>query len=289
MKNITVYALILNYNSALDTINIYRQLKKLDVKILVLDNNSSKVDLEILIEAIPSEELLKNTRNIGYARGNNVGITKAVDAGADYIWILNPDIKLTEGTLSSLLHTIENDPALAAVGPRIIRGENKNIIFSDGGTVAYDNRCHADHKNYGKLVKDNLPYINYDVDYLDGSCLFIRAKALSQLGLLPEQYFLYFEETHWCVNASRLGWKLAANLNTTVYNQESPRNATYFFYTFRNRLLFAKEFHPNSKIVVNYYIKLLFKQTLRRILRIEHPPFLKLRIKALISAIRNQK
>ncbi len=284
MSNRT-YALILNYNSAGDTIKLFEQLKDLDICIFILDNASSAFDLELLKSAIPENHLILNEYNLGYAAGNNVGIRIALENNADYIWILNPDIRIKKYTLKVLLDTIKKEPNIAAVGPRIVSRANPNIIFSDGGTISYDKRCHADHQHYGANIKEHPAEINFKPDYLDGSCILLNSSALKELGLLPEFYFLYFEETHWCVNASKNGWKLVVNQHALAHNSKIPPNETYSYYTFRNRLLFAKKFHHKPPQVFYYYAKLLINQTYKRIFHIEHPPFLKLRIKAFFNAL----
>jgi GT2 family glycosyltransferase len=94
-----------------------------------------------LTSQIPVENLILNGKNLGYAGGNNIGIKKALKDDADFIWLLNPGIRVEKEALPRLLETILSDKSIAAVGPRICSRLNENEIFSDGGVVLYNPQC----------------------------------------------------------------------------------------------------------------------------------------------------
>lgn len=255
-----IYALLLNYNSSEDTVVLYKQLcalKNDELKVLVIDNNSVKSQRNILLEHIPEKQIIFNYSNLGYAAGNNKGIKIALKEKANYVWILNPDIRIERDTLPTLLNLIKSRSKIAAVGPRIKLRVNEDQIFSDGGVVVYDKRCYTDLINYDCNVKDYPPSINFDIDYVDGSCILINTDAIQELGFLPKEYFLYFEETDWCTNAKRRGWHLGIDSFANAYNLKSPKNKNYIYYINRNRLLFAKKYHPSYWRVCFYYLKII--------------------------------
>lgn len=235
-----VYILILNYNSEQDTIELYNQLQRIDYQnysILVIDNDSNHTSKTTLKKSIPPSDLILNKKNIGYAGGNNIGIRKAISASADYVWILNPDIRVETKTLNILVEHITEDKKIAAVGPRICMRDNKEIIFSDGGVVDTDNGIQTYHLKFKQNIKEIKESNKTNkVDYIDGSCLFIDINCLKEIGFLNEKFFLYFEETEWCLRARNLGWESLVVLSTTCYNLTSSRNFKYFFYMARNRV-----------------------------------------------------
>ena len=287
-KHPKIYILILNYNCSQETVELYRNILELykdEIRILIIDNHSKPSDKDYLKNYIPHSNLILNNENRGYAGGNNVGIDIGLKEKVDYIWILNPDIRLVKDTLPVLLETIKDDPSLAAVGPRILKRENPDVIFTDGEKLLMDEKCSTHQKYHGKSKFEIPATIDYDIDYVDGSCILINAKALSELGNLPEEYFLYFEETDWCYRAKKNGWNLAVNSNANVYNLTSLKKETFHYYFMRNRLIFSKKFHPNYKEVRRYYVKLLLKEFLNRFQGKYLNPFYRSRVKGLVAGI----
>lgn len=283
-----VYAVILNYNSAGDTVALYKNLRDLNhnnLEILVIDNDSEVKDRQAIIDRIPENNVILNSENQGYAAGNNVGIKRANEEKAEFIWILNPDIRVDQNTLSTLLDLLKSDPSLAAVGPRIISRENKSLIFSDGELMDLSNGLHTFHKNYNKPVLSTEEKVDYGIDYIDGSSILVRMAAVKELGFFPEDYFLYWEETDWCTNAKRNNWKLAIDTNAVVYNLNSEKGAIYHYYYNRNKLLFSKKFNLNYNLVVKREKTKLYKEVLNRFSGKYLKPFFISRLKGVLAGI----
>lgn len=282
------FAIILNYNSAAESVALYTNLinsELKDLEILVIDNDSKPVDKEKLRDQIPKSNLIFNSQNMGYAGGNNVGVKKAIDAKADYIWILNPDIRVERNTLNILIDLLESDTSLAAVGPRIISRENKNVIFTEGELMDLSDGLQTFHKNHNEPVGKIAGKINYEIDYIDGSCILLRTKAVLELGLFSEEYFLYWEETDWCTNAKNNNWKLAVDTNAVVYNLNSKKEAGYHYYFNRNKLLFSKKFGLNYNEVVKKEKAKLYNEFRNRFSGKYLKPFFISRLKGVLAGI----
>ncbi len=285
--NFKVFAIILNYNSAAETIELSTILKNFNLeylRILVIDNASKEEDQNKLKENILAENLIFSKKNLGYAGGNNIGIEIALNENADYILILNPDIRLDGDTLPILLQTLILDEKLAAVGPRIVKRVDPEIIYSDGGKVEFDHQCSTYHKNYLSPTKGKQAFVNYEIDYIDGSCILINMKAIEMVGVLPEEYFLYYEETDWCLNAKRNGWKIAVNSNVKAYNLISFKGPTYFYYQFRNRIIFSKKYHPKAGLVQLYYLQVLARDFFKVLIGHQQKWLWKTRLKGFVDA-----
>ncbi|MBN1971006.1 MAG: glycosyltransferase family 2 protein [Candidatus Delongbacteria bacterium] len=238
-----VFIIILNYKSTQDAIELFMELQIQNYnnfEIMVIDNNSPDNSKEILKKRIPIENLILNNKNLGYAGGNNIGIRKAIEEGADYVWVLNPDIRVEKDTLKTLINIISNDNQIAAIGPRICYRIDKEKIFSDGGIIDFKSGIATGHKNNGlnrKQVNQNC--IN-TVDYVNGSCFLLNLKTLADIGYIREDFFLYFEETEWCIRAKRHGWKLAVTTETNAFHLTSNHGVFFYFYMSRNRIWLAK-------------------------------------------------
>ncbi len=283
-----VYALILNYNSANESIALYGELTDQhyeNIEILVIDNNSKEKDSLPLRENIAEEKLIFNKQNLGFAAGNNVGIAKALEDNADYIWILNPDVRLKKDSLSILVETLEEDKSLAAVGPRILHRKSPGKIFSDGERMNMDEKATTFHKNHNLEVQALSTGIDYDIDYIAGSSILLNANAIKEIGSFPEEYFLYFEETDWCFKAHQNNWKLAINTNSIVYNLTSEKSSLFHYYFMRNKLIFCKKYHPDFSSVRNYQVKALFKEIVSRFRGNYFKPYFNQRLRGLVSGL----
>ena len=113
--------------------------------------------------------------------------------------------------------------SIAAIGPRICFRNDKKKIFSDGGRVD-PTRATSYHEHSTEYIDDHpASKLHYDIDYVDGSAILMQTSAVRKTGLFREDFFLYFEETEWCMRAKRLGWNLAVNTRSVVYQRPSPK------------------------------------------------------------------
>ncbi|MCM4154702.1 glycosyltransferase family 2 protein [Gramella sp. AN32] len=288
MKKKRIYAIILNYNSADESIRLFKDLRNLhpnDLGILVIDNSSNPTERTKLEDKIPQKYLIFNSKNRGYAGGNNVGIEHALEKNAEYIWILNPDIRIENTSLLILKETLEKDKTLAAVGPRIIKRENPDTIFSDGELIDTSINFHTIHKNFNKKINSQSVILDYDIDYIDGSCILFNSQAIKKVGRISEDYFLYFEETDWCTRAKRLGWKLAVNRRALANNLTSEKKETYHYFYTRNKLLFSKKFDLNYESLKKREIKTIVNELRSRLKGEYLKPYFFSRLKGLIAGI----
>ena len=100
------------------------------------------------------------------------------------------------------------------------------------------------HLNAGKVADDVPPEV-IDVDYVTGACMLVRRSMIEDIGPVPERYFLYYEETDWCVRAQRAGWRTMVDQRARMIHHKRSSDALprpyYLYYMTRNRVLFAEE------------------------------------------------
>ncbi len=220
--------------------------------IYIVDNNSKKEEIEkleiwggekpgfssedisssILNSAINSILLLKSEENLGFGGGNNLVLQKLVGKSSEFIWLLNPDMTVSENALIELTK--------AHIGIQI------------QGTPTYDskNKDSILHLGVGKVnkVSATINFIknsNEGFDYINGGSMFFPTELLKILGIMPEKYFLYWEETHWCKLASLKNIALSINYHVKVWDKGSTTigkgKIAEYYYT-RNGLMYRKEF-----------------------------------------------
>jgi GT2 family glycosyltransferase len=176
------------------------------VHTIVVDNASSDDSPRMVREEFPSVELLALTENRRFAGGNNVGLEKALAAGADAVMLLNNDVLADPVMLEKLLAALEEDPGAAAAAPLIYFAPPSAHIWYAGG------RCtpwlaHSSHRAI--RTRDHGQFRSVEeTGYLTGCCLLAKAEAWKRVGLLDERYFIYAEDADWSLRARAMGFRL---------------------------------------------------------------------------------
>ena len=172
-------------------------------KIILVDNGSCDGTPSAARDAYPGVEVIENGRNIGYAGGNNVGIRRALDIGADYILLLNSDALPVEGAISRLIAAAVEENA-GAVGGKAVRRDDPSVLDAAWGVINWRNlasRLEGEGKPDGPEWSDRRC-----VDYPLGVALLLGASALRGVGLFDEEYFAYHEEMELCERMRRASW-----------------------------------------------------------------------------------
>ncbi len=253
-----VAVVVLNYRAAQETADCVLAVaagKRLDLRVLVVDNAAPGPEHDELLAVLAAAGLDVGTGpdagvrvvasggNLGYAAGNNLGLRVAADWSPEFCWLLNPDIRVAPDTLDQLLAAMRAAPDAAAVGARVVLdGSDPLLIWSDGGSVD-PATGQTRNLSMGRREDQVGPGGLREVDYVYGGCLLVRSSAASTVGPIPEDYFLYFEETDWCLRLAAAGWRLLTDTRARVLTLARPGGGLiaphYLYYMARNRLVFA--------------------------------------------------
>jgi hypothetical protein len=208
-----VYILVLNYCSAEDAlacIEAVRQLDYANYRLLVLDNASPDGSGDELRKWLSKEEFLQLPTNTGYAGGNNAGMRIALDGGADYLLIVNPDVRLLPDSVACYVETLEQDRTIAAL--------NAIQVGADSNTIDLDFRN-------GVLRSIGMDAERLDARYfpatmqantLYGAALMIRASSIRRVGGFDPLYFAYGEEIDLCRRMIFHGMRLVVTSRAPV-------------------------------------------------------------------------
>ncbi|OHA53391.1 MAG: hypothetical protein A2991_00085 [Candidatus Terrybacteria bacterium RIFCSPLOWO2_01_FULL_58_14] len=269
-----LWILILNWNGWRDTIECLKSLKAVRVppeyqlRILVVDNGSTDASLHELrsfranIEA-PSFEILETGANFGFAGGNNAGIRKALEEGADWVLLLNNDTVVDGSFAAKLLSSGKEDSRIGLLNPKILLYEaeapHRRIWFM-GGRVDWL-RTRGRHVGYRQEDQGqyDAPPIQ-DSDYSTGCCVLARATALREIGLLPEEYFVYHEDVAWSLTARKHGWRCVVVPAAVVWHKGAASSreysASYIRYHVRNGLILVRRAGNPMQIMAAYFFTL---------------------------------
>lgn len=255
-----VFIVVLNWNSYEETItciNSCRELTYSNFRILLIDNDSTDGSGLRLRKHFTDIEFIQTGANLGYAKGNNLGIKYAVKNNAEFIWILNPDVIVEKPSLSILVDVMIKNSAIGICGPRIIdRNLRKGFCF-DGLNIFPDNGYLTEYNvledQPNKMIQKLL-----DVDCVSGCSMLVRSKLFHDIGLLREDFFLYYDDTEFNFRARKCGWRTVVCRQSKIIH--ISKNPLVRFYVERNKIVFAR---IQKKYVLKTAIKLLFIDQLK--------------------------
>jgi GT2 family glycosyltransferase len=174
-------------------------------KTLLLEDASLDDSIDMIRKEYPQVQVIPLTENLGYAGNNNIGIRVALEQGADWVLLLNNDIVLDASCLSSLMKAGEEDDAIGIAGPMVYHFDEPGVIQSAGGVLGKNWR--SSHLGMNEADSGQFPTIR-QVDWVSGCAILARCSLVEQVGALDPDFFLYWEETEWCVRANQAGWKV---------------------------------------------------------------------------------
>ncbi len=212
---------IVNYRSAGLVVDLLHSLESEGLRVVVADNASPDDSVAVLRSAIAREgwssvELLSLDRNGGFAYGNNAAIRHllAGPTPPDYFWLLNPDTIVRPGAAKPLIDVLERRPEVGIVGGGLEGpdGTPQTAAFRFPTFLGEFEIAVRLGLVSGLLERFRIPtpptIESHDTDWVNGASLMIRRDAIETIGPMDEEYFLYFEETDWCLRALRAGWRV---------------------------------------------------------------------------------
>lgn len=266
-----VAIVILNWNQPDLTISTIKSLLKINhsgfnYQVILVDNASTDNSVSKIKRFIQSSEvrnlpagkagfkLVISPSNLGYAGGNNLGISYAIKNNFSHILVANNDIRVNPNFLEKLLLEIKNKPR-SIVAPKIYfekgyefhqnrykKSELGKVLWALGGRIDWQNiygsNIAIDEVDHGQHDK-HLP----DPDFISGCCFLVTTKFFKEVGLFDSRYYLYMEDVDLSVRAKKNKYQLIIVPDSIIWHINSATakaasNLQDYFIT-RNRLLFA--------------------------------------------------
>lgn len=249
--NRKVTAILVNYNGYEDTIECVRSLMKAtydNLEIIVVDNGSTKMPTqEQKLYLQEHADYVETHRNLGFSGGNNVGIRRAIEHGADYVLLLNNDTIVTDGFLNPMISAAERTKDVGIVGGKIFFHTKPEVVWYGGGSYDFSNG-NAKHWPGGQIT-DAFTESVQEVSFVTGCLMLIPVSVIERIGFLDETFFLYAEDTEFCCRAIQSGLKLLYCPDAVIYHKVSASTggtsyATQYYMT-RNNLYVAKMYGTN--------------------------------------------
>lgn len=251
--------ILVNWNNERDTADCLDSLENQtydDVLTIVVDNGSEPESFEYLHDNYEWPVFLRNEENLGFTGGNNRGIKEALDRGCEWVFLLNNDTVVHEEFLADLVTAAKQRPETTGiVGPKVHTYEGDDL-WAAGGEINY--LTGTTRHRTGAEERYSVPE---QVDYVVGAAMLVRADVFEEIGLLDDDFFIYYEETEFCLRAAESGWDIWYVPVSGVEHKESvafEHSPFRSYYLTRNRALLAKKrFRSTHRQLVFWVVYLL--------------------------------
>ena len=242
MRDVCKLSIItVNYNGLKDTCALIESIPFNEkIEVIVIDNASKQDEASIILKQFPQVKVIRSEKNLGFAGGNNLGIK---EAKGKYIFLINNDTTFKEFNVDSLINRLESSPQIGMVCPKIRFEWGTNPIQYAGYTPL--SKITVRNQAIGFGEEDKCQYDTaHSTSYAHGAAMLIKREAINKVGLMPEDYFLYYEEIDWSMMFTRAGYEIWYDPACTIYHKESQSTGQdsplRTYYITRNRLLLVK-------------------------------------------------
>ncbi|SEI99374.1 hypothetical protein SAMN04487995_2925 [Dyadobacter koreensis] len=244
MKRVSIVTV--NFNQQKITEDLLRSLTEVntypDLEIIVVDNGSKENFVPEWQIRYPAVKFIRSELNTGFAGGNNIGLKKAT---GEYYFLINNDTEVTPDLIERLVRTLDENPEIGVVSPKIHYFDQPGILQYAGYTQM--NYYTARNSCIGQFEEDNGQYdsLTGPTGYAHGAAMMLSREAVGKAGLMGENYFLYYEELDWCERIRKAGYEIHVNMQALIYHKESvsvgKKSTLKEFFMNRNRILFIRK------------------------------------------------
>ena len=268
--DIQISIITINYNGIKDTCELIDSITFTDdIEVIVVDNASKEDEASIIESRYPQVKVIRSDKNLGFAGGNNLGIQAS---HGKYLLFINNDTILPckkvdvrcKTFLQPLIDRLESSPKIGMICPKIKFAWGNNPIQFAGYTPL--STITMRNKSIGFGEEDKGQYdIAHPTPYAHGATMLVKREAIDKVGLMPECYFLYYEELDWSMMFTRAGYDIWYEPACIIFHKESQstgqESPLKTYYLTRNRLLFVKRNKHRLDQVISYAYLVLIVAT----------------------------
>ena len=258
--NVEISIITVNYNGLKDTCALIDTIPfdEYSLEVIVVDNASKEDEASVISKRYPQIKVVRSEKNLGFAGGNNLGIKAAQGI---YLFLINNDTLLPYSNIQSLIDRLKSSEKIGVVCPKIRFSWRDNPIQFAGYTplscITMRNRA------IGFGEKDAGQYdAPHSTPYAHGAAMMVKREVIEKAGMMPEDYFLYYEELDWSMMIRRAGYDIWYEPAFTIYHKESQttgqNSPLRTYYVTRNRLLFAQRNILTPKKYLTYIYLIIF-------------------------------
>ena len=227
----------INYNGLKDTCALIESIPFNDkMEVIVVDNASKNDEASEIERRFSQVKVIKSEKNLGFAGGNNLGIQTAQ---GKYLFIINNDTLFKDFNVQALIDRLESSSDIGIACPKIRFAWGTHPLQYAGYTPL--SKVTVRNRAIGFGEEDQGQYEDaHPTPYAHGAAMLIKQEAIEKVGLMPECYFLYYEELDWSMMFTRAGYQIWYEPGCTIYHKESQatgqNSPLRTYYITRNRL-----------------------------------------------------
>jgi GT2 family glycosyltransferase len=268
--------IIVSWNTCKLTLDCVQSLLRsraaLSTEIIVVDNASADNTVAQLREHCPYVKLIENKQNLGFAKGNNLGLQIC---SGKYVALINSDVVVPDGCLEKMLVYMDENPKIGMLGPRMILRDGsigKSVYASPTVWNWFCNavglsRLFKGSRAFANFELDNFDYrTTQDVDMLTGWFWLVRSSALQQVGPLDDQFFMYGEDIDWPKRFRKSGWRVTYYADAEAIHHcgaSSDRAPTRFYVEMNRANLQYFRKHHGFLGVIGFWLAMWIQQFVR--------------------------
>lgn len=217
-----VAIVLVNWNGRDLTLDCLRSLAAITYRphtVIVVDNASRDGSVEAIRKSFPDVDLLPMAENLRFAGGNNAGIRRALEMGAEMVLLLNNDTTVAPDFLSRMVRRIRGDAGTGIVTPAIYYHDVPEVFWFAGGVVSF---WTGTMRHVGIRERDRGQYTeSHTTDYATGCCFLTTRDIIGRVGMLDESYYIYTEDADFCMRVRKAGYSIVFEPSAKVWHKLS--------------------------------------------------------------------
>lgn len=258
---------VCNYNKKDDVLACIQSIfesKYQEYDLYVVDNASEDDSVQAIRDRYGKNlTLIENKSNLGGSGGFNTGIRTAYEKGYPYLMCVDNDALLDENAIGELICFLKEHPETGIAAAKIYHREAPDYVQQFGQKIDFENFC--TEVEYLNVYEDGSmpPYVYTDA--VAACALVIRRQVIDQIGFMPEENFLYWDDTEWCYRCNLAGWKVASVGNAAALHAMGAKkeidNTFPTYYAWRNWLRFFMKYthKENREKLVETFLDSMFQ------------------------------
>ncbi len=243
-----VAAVTINWKRADDTIECIRSMltERFISEVIMVDNGSMDGSVEKISESCPEATIIEAGSNLGYVKGLNLGIKRAMQRKPTHLLIINNDAVVRPGFMEAMLQAMSDHPQAGIVGPKIFYYGTNRLWFAGGDLnryLGYTKHPYMDEEDIGQTRERR-------VDYINGCAMLVKSEVLESIGLFDPEFGMYAEDLDFCLRAEEKGFeswytpaavvlhKVSSSAGISGSNAMTPMRSYYYA---RNMFIVVKK------------------------------------------------
>lgn len=214
-------------------------------EIIIVDNGSTDGSIEIIKSEFTKALLIQSEQNLGFGQGNNLGIKKAYDAGADYVFLLNQDAWIQNDTIEKLVLMANANPGFGIISPIHLNGNGDALDYGFSNYIV-PKKC---HEFFSDTVLNKVKDEIYPVDFVNAAAWLISRECIETVGGFSPSFYHYGEDDNYCQRILFHNLKIGICPNAIIFHDRDQRPKNKFFtntFIYYKRKIVSEFSNPNS-------------------------------------------